>query len=181
MNFKSTIIFRQLLGLTLLATTACLEPAPDTQPPDGPVPSAWLDEDAEIFGEIPAGWDGSEDFGSWHFYHDSAPGHVISIQNLTVGNGRGPLKMLSEAIKNHPYFSNFKYESKWERRLDGAWAPSYHATYLYLDQPAVRYGCLVPTSKGFYEISYHAPYSPHADAIAGYESLIDSITLFRHD
>ena len=169
------------LAALMLFTFAC---APDESalPVQLSEPNYWLHEDAQLHGEIPPGWSLTQSTDeAWHFNLAGLPNHTLSIQRLTVDTGRGALKLLKQALKKHPYFADFEYNLAWETRTDTVWAPAYHATYLYLNQPALRYGTLIPTKNGYYEISYHASMEPAAIGITGYEYLVDSITIVSND
>lgn len=182
MNNKRHINLSAFLVSLLALAFGCAQDTSERADPVLEETQNWVHEHAQVYGEIPKGWTLTQPTTeSWHFSRHDAPGHTLSIQQLTTNIGRSPLKILRQTIKEHPYFTDFEYESKWEKRIDSAWAPAFHATYFYLNEPAVRYGLLLPTANGYYEVSYHAPFQPIAAGIAGYERLVDSITVFVDD
>ena len=170
------------MAMLLAIGNGCAQDTPSPVQAEEEPLQYWAHENAGIYGETPPGWELTQETpDAWQFHRLDSPGHTISIQRLTTDTGRGPLKILRQAIKKHLYFTDFQYESKWERRVDTVWAPAFRATYLYLNEPSVRYGLLLPTSNGYYEISYHAPAQPLGDGITGYERLLESITMFGMD
>ena len=115
------------------------------------------------------------------FHHEEAPGHVLSIQKLTENMGVRPLRALKDAFNKHPYFSDFTYENKWAKATHTAWTPAFHASYIYLDHPAIRHGHLLATGEGYYEVAYHAPHKLHPEGLIGYERLAESIRIIAPD
>jgi hypothetical protein len=182
LNTRPNINITAVLAIILALGSSCAQDSPYPAGPAVDEAQPWVHEHAQVSGQTPAGWLLIQaDTDAWHFSRNDAPGHILTIQRLTTNTGRSPLKILRQSIKNHLYFTDFKYESKWERRVDSVWAPAFHATYFYLNKPAVRYGLLLPTPNGYYEISYHAPTRPLAEGVTGYEQLVDSITMFVDD
>ena len=141
-----------------------------------------MDENAALCLELPQNFSeqpGSS--GSLQLQSNRLPGHILGVQRLSENVGAKPLQILRESIQGHSHFTNFGYVSKWSRRLDSVWASAYHARYLHLDEPAARFGALVPTQNGYYEISYHAPNGPAPLGIAAFEQLLESVSLFNQD
>lgn len=180
-TYRLTLLCLTLtLPLVFAGSCATSEPGPALEA--GDTLEQWLHEEAQLAGHTPKGWARSElSADHWTFSHPDAPQHVLNIQRLTLDIGRGPLKIMRETFKEHPYFTDFAYESSWEMRIDSVWAPAFHATYSYLNEPAVRYGVFIPTVIGYYEISYHAPNQASAHGMTAYEQLVDSITTFTTD
>ena len=142
----------------------------------------WVHEPANLAFEVPVGWsaNGDNQHGIW-LENPDIPAHRLSIQRMTLDLGHSPLRLLKESFGKHSHFTEFHIEKSWAEPIEGMWSPAFIATYRYLDVPCIRYGRLLATDLGFYEIAYHAPLEPHSDAISAYEHLLGSMTHFRED
>ena len=171
-----------LLGLGIAAGPGCLDASREHNHPESVSPDVWVHEPASLVVEIPEGWTQLDHHseGLW-LGNNTVPNHRLNIQRLTNDLGRSPLRLMKKAFNEHSDFTEFTIEKSWAEPLAGMFAPAYIATYRYLDVPCVRYGRLLATELGYYEISYHAPGQAHPDAVLAFESLLHSISIISFD